>query len=131
MKRFGIFLIMSLLVPAGISAQEASDDLSSYQWLSRVLVVFADSPNDPRFISQLEMLAEEMPELEARDVVILTDTNPDAEGPLRIELHPRDFMIVLLDKEGKVVLRKPTPWTVREISRAIDKLPLRLDELER
>jgi len=38
-------------------------------------------------------------------------------------------MLVLMDKDGQIAQRKPFPWTVREISRAIDKMPLRQEEL--
>ena len=37
--------------------------------------------------------------------------------------------MVLLDKDGAVKLRKPLPWQVREIVRAIDKFPLRQQEI--
>ncbi len=33
-------------------------ELSEYQWVSRVLVVFADTPADPRFIQQMEAVAD-------------------------------------------------------------------------
>ena len=36
-----------------------------------------------------------------------------------------------LDKDGQVKQRRPLPWDVREISRAIDKLPLRRQEIGR
>ena len=44
-------------------------------------------------------------------------------------LRPRGFGLVVMGKDGRVAQRKPTPWSVREISRAIDKLPLRQQEL--
>ena len=77
----------------------------------------------------MELLAARPEGLETRDVVVLTDTDPKADGPLRKGLHPRDFMLVLIGKDGRVALRKPTPWSIRELSRAIDKMPLRQDEI--
>jgi hypothetical protein len=38
-------------------------------------------------------------------------------------------MMVLVGKDGQIKLRKPLPWDVREISRVIDKTPLRQQEL--
>jgi len=35
-----------------------------------------------------------------------------------------------MDKDGGVKLRKPSPRTVREISRTIDQTPMRLQEVE-
>lgn len=131
MKAFRAVAGMALVLATSVFAQDETNPLAEYRWLARPFVVFADSEFDPRFIEQMKMLEEDPAQLEERDVVILMDTDPAAKGPLRIALRPRDFMIVLVDKEGKVVLRKPTPWTVREIAHAIDKLPLRKDELSR
>ena len=64
-----------------------------------------------------------------RDVVVLTDTDPAAQSPLRLRMRPRGFMLVLVDKEGQIELRKPFPWDVREITRSIDKMPLRQREI--
>lgn len=99
-------------------------------WLARPVVVFADSPNDPRLRQQLAMLAENPSDLAERDVIILTDTDPSTPSALRLRLRPRGFMLVIMGKDGEVELRKPAPWTVREISRTIDKMPLRQQEIE-
>ncbi|MEB8386778.1 DUF4174 domain-containing protein [Rhodobacteraceae bacterium KMM 6894] len=105
-------------------------DLSQFVWIKRPLVVFADSPADPRFVQQMELLNERLDELAIRDVVVLTDTDPSAQGPLRTKLRPRGFMLALIAKDGTVSLRKPLPWDVREISRSIDKLPMRQQEIK-
>lgn len=103
--------------------------LADLLWLKRPIVVFADSPNDPAFQTQLRYLAEDPGELFKRDVVILTDTDPGTPSEARRKLRPRGFSMVLLDKDGDVKLRKPLPWSVREIVRAIDKFPLRRQEI--
>jgi hypothetical protein len=104
-------------------------DLSDFKWEKRPIVVFADSDQDPRFKEQISLLTSRLDALEARDVVILTDTDPDNLSELREKLRPRGFMMVLIGKDGGVKLRKPFPWDVREISRVIDKMPLRREEL--
>lgn len=116
-------------VPVLASAQDAGP-LDEYMWTARPVVVFADSAQDPRFVRQMEMFERDAADLDDRDVVVLTDTDPAADGPLRQALHPRDFQLVVIDKDGTVLFRKPRPWSVREISRAIDKTPLREEELE-
>lgn len=103
--------------------------LSDFLWSKRPIVVFADSELDPRFSQQMERINALPHELLDRDVVVLTDTDPDAKSALRQELRPRGFMMVLMGKDGVVYLRKPQPWTVREISAAIDKWPLRQQEM--
>ena len=131
MRKFSLLTLLISLFAVFASAQEETDPLAQYKWVARPLVIFADSPFDPRFVLQMEMLAEDPAILEERDVVVLTDTDVDAYGPLRERLRPYEFTLVLLDKEGNIVLRKSTPWTPRELSRAIDKLPMRRDEIDR
>lgn len=104
-------------------------DLKQFVWEKRPIVVFADSPNDPNFGLQMEYLEDQLDALAARDVIVLTDTDPDANGPLRQALRPRGFMLVLIGKDGGVKLRKPFPWDVRELSRTIDKMPIRQREI--
>lgn len=115
---------LAVIQPADIS------DLSEFVWINRLIVVFADSPADPRFIRQMDLLGEGLPQLGNRDVLILTDTDPGAKSPIRTKLRPRGFSMVLIGKDGGVKLRKPRPWTVREISASIDKYPDRQREVE-
>ena len=112
---------------APIPAAEA--DLAQYIWRNRVAVVFANSEFDPAFGEQMRNFEALWPEMVARDVVVIIDTDPAAMSEVRTKLRPRGFMLVLIGKDGTVVLRKPFPWDVRELSRSIDKLPLRLEEL--
>jgi len=104
-------------------------DLSEYLWKNRVLVVFADTERDPRFLQQLELIEAFPDVLIERDVVVLTDTDPAAKSALRKQLRPRGFMLALVEKDGVVYLRKPAPLTVRELSASIDKHPLRQQEI--
>ena len=99
-------------------------------YLKRPIAVFADSPNDPNFIRQMELLARDPKALEARDVIVVVDTDPAARTEWRQKLRPRGFSLVLLDKDLKPVIRKPLPWEVREIVNAIDKFPLRRQEIQ-
>lgn len=105
-------------------------DLASFLWHKRPIVIFADSPEDPRFNTQIELLSRDAKMLLDRDVIVLTDTNPAAKSELRKKLRPRGFTLVLVGKDGGVKLRKPHPWSVRELTRSIDKFPDRLREVE-
>ncbi|MFN3722604.1 MAG: DUF4174 domain-containing protein [Paracoccaceae bacterium] len=95
----------------------------------RPVVVFADSPADPNFLRQMELLARDLAALELRDVILVTDTDPEARSEWRLKLRPRGFSLVLMDKDLRPVIRKPLPWEVREIVAAIDKFPLRRQEI--
>jgi len=104
-------------------------DLDDFLWSKRPVLIFADSPNDPRFIEQMGYITERLSVLEERDVVVITDTDPGQQRDLRRTLRPRGFTLVLVGKDGVIYLRKPVPWQVREITRTIDKLPVRQQEL--
>ena len=104
-------------------------DLDDFRWQARAVVVFADSPFNPNFQEQVRLLEAGIEELVERDVLLVTDTDPDAESAIRERLRPRGFMLALIGKDGTVALRKPLPWDVRELSRSIDKMPLRQQEI--
>ncbi len=106
--------------------------LADLLYLNRPLVIFADSPDDPNFIRQLELLTQNAADLIEREVVIIIDTTLQPPSDIRKKLRPRGFSLVLIDKDGKIALRKPLPWDTREISHAIDTFPSRrLEALKR
>ena len=136
-------IVLAALIPIAALSQETAkpevlavvqpaddSELNEFLWTKRLIVVFADSPADPRYTEQLDLLNEELAALGERDVLILTDTDPKTLSPIRIQLRPRGFSMVLVGKDGGVKLRKPRPLSVREISRSIDKFPDRRREVE-
>ncbi|WP_227445287.1 DUF4174 domain-containing protein [Cognatishimia sp. F0-27] len=113
--------------PRILVATETS--LDDWLWIKRPVVVFADSPADPRYVEQMQLILDRLDALDLRDVVVITDTDPAARSSVRTKLRARGFMLVVIAKDGTIVTRKPAPWDVREISRSIDKLPLRIQEI--
>lgn len=112
-----------------ISFTAVDIDLQDFLWQARPLVIFADAEADPAFQRQIELLASRPEDLAERDVVVIVDTDPAGGSELRERLRPRGFMLVLIGKDGGVKLRKPFPWDVRELSRVIDKSPIRQQEI--
>ncbi|MEJ6394042.1 DUF4174 domain-containing protein [Gymnodinialimonas sp. 2305UL16-5] len=159
MRRFFLTLVVALLAAQTATAQgadeatisfagdsEASADtpddplaprsaegltLDDFLWTARPIVIFADTPADPRFIEQIELLERRPDPLLDRDVVIITDTDPSARSDIRTALRPRGFSVVVISKDGTVGLRRPAPRDVREIVRAIDNFQLRQEEIRR
>jgi Domain of unknown function (DUF4174) len=129
---FAIFLPVAALAQAAEPFGPLPADqvvFADQLYVKRPIVVFADSPKDPAFIRQMELLARSYPDLDTRDVVLVIDTDPEARSEWRQKLRPRGFSLVIMDKDLKPVVRKPLPWEVREITAAIDKLPLRRQEM--
>ena len=123
------YLVAAFAFLATPTFANGEDPLAEYLWQARPVIVFAPSADDPRFVQQMEWLEAEMAALEERDVVILTDVDPETGSALREKFHPRGFNLILVGKDGDVKLRKPFPWDVRELSRAIDKMPMRRQEM--
>lgn len=133
-----LVILFAAFLPLAAGAQDAPFGpvpasevvLADLLFLKRVVVVFADSPNDPNYIRQMELLARDNADLVERDAIIVTDTSPAEPSELRRSLRPRGFSLVILDKDGKTALRKPLPWDTREITHAIDKFPSRIIEVQ-
>ena len=106
-------------------------DPAEFMWQARPVVIFADTAADPAFVEQLAALRRDPNPLLMRDAVVITDTDPGDVSRWRRQLRPEGFSLVLMDKDGQVKQRKPAPWSVREITRAIDKFPLRRQEIGR
>ena len=106
-------------------------DLSDMVWVARPLIIFTNSPLDPTFKEQMALLQEGLDMILERDVMIVVDTNPKLKTALRKNLRPKGFVWVLIGKDGSVKLRKPFAWDMREISRVIDKMPMRQQEIKK
>jgi len=111
---------------APVAAGEVDEAAELYR--RRPVIVFADSPADPSFVRQMDLLTRYLPELAQRDVILITDTAPAEPSALRRRLRPRGFTLVLMDKDWGAVIRKPLPWEGREIINAIDKMPITRSE---
>ena len=110
--------------------RDAADvNLDDFIWVARPIIVFADTPADPRFREQMQLLAQRPDPLLERDVVIIVDTDPDAASAIRTQLRPRGFGLVVMQKDGGVGFRRPSPRDVREIVRGIDNFSFRQEEL--
>jgi len=137
--------VLALALPALLSVSARAEEVIAFApvaaaevvegdllYVLRPVIVFADSPNDPAFIRQMELLTRSYDEFAARDVILITDTDPAHPSALRKKLRPRGFSLVLMDKDWKPSIRKPLPWDGREIVNSIDKMPIaRSEALER
>ncbi len=130
--------ILAMLCPVSAMAQTTTPEgpvdaaaivLADLLYVNRAVIVFADSPQDPNFIRQMELLARDPTALAERDALWIVDTDPAARSEARRKFRPRGFSLVLVEKDGTAVIRKPLPWEMREITAAIDKFPSRRQEV--
>ena len=127
----GVFAFATAAYAADSLSPIRAEDVTpeSFLWQKRPILVFADSAEDPNFLRQIELLTRDPAELIERDAVVIIDTDPALRSAFRLKLRPRGFSLVVLDKDGTPELRKPMPWSSRDIIRAIDKFPLRRQEM--
>ncbi|QPH55138.1 DUF4174 domain-containing protein [Pontivivens ytuae] len=119
--------LLAAITLAAAPALAQDDPLAEYLWEARPILIFADSPRDPRVVAQLAQFEAAQRDLDERDIVVILDTEEDSA--LRDRFHPRDFQFVLIGKDGEVKYRKPDPVPIRELVRLIDRIPLRQQEM--
>ncbi|WP_316014827.1 DUF4174 domain-containing protein [Roseobacter sp. HKCCA0434] len=119
--------LMILALPLHAQEVEADDPLAEFLWTARPVIVFADTPEDPRFLRQMEEFATAERDLEERSLVLIVDT--EGNEALRERFRPRGFLMVLVDTDGTVEYRTRLPITMRELVRRVDNMTSREIEL--
>ena len=104
-------------------------DVREFIWTRRLIVVMADTADDPQFTRQLDALRARDMEFVERNAIVIFDANPEDRSPLRQVLRPRGFMTAILDVDGEVKARRPAVRTGRELTAVIDRFPTRRQEL--
>jgi hypothetical protein len=117
-------------LPEGLRVLDAREiDVRDFLWTSRIIVVMAETPDDPVFMRQIDALRAAEAEMLRRDVVVIVDAHPEDRSALRQVLRPRGFMSAIIDKDGEVKARRPAFRTAREWVAVIDRFPTRRQEM--
>lgn len=85
---------------------------------SHRLIIVAGNPEEKSYEAALKKLAEAKAELDERDVVIKTEKS-------------ETFSIRLIGKDGGEKCAGDSNFTVKEITKKIDQMPMRLDEMRK
>lgn len=110
-------------VAAGVTVLDAAGArLDDFLWQKRVVAVFADNPRDPNFAAQMRHFADDPEGLARREMIVVVDADPAARSEPRNRLRPRGFALIVVDLDGSIRLRRPLPWDMRELGRAIDRI---------
>ncbi len=104
-------------------------DVREYIWKRRLIVVMADTPEDPLFNQQIEAIRARAEEFAERDVAVVYDAHPEDRSDLRQVMRPNGFSVAIIDKDGEVKARRPAVRSGRELMGIIDKFPLRRQEM--
>ncbi|MBB4207706.1 DUF4174 domain-containing protein [Roseinatronobacter bogoriensis] len=104
-------------------------NVRDFIWERRIIVVMAETPDDPQFNRQLEALRERSDDFVERDAIVIFDAHPADRSALRQVLRPRAFMTAIIDKDGEVKARRPAVRSGRELMAVIDRFPTRRQEM--
>jgi len=114
----------------------APDPLKPLQWKVRVLVVSAPARSDSSLRAQDAILSADGDGQADRDMKIIRLVG--SEGPVgvdapalreRLSLPPDRFEVVLVGKDGTIVLRRRQPVALSDLFDRIDAMPMRRDEI--
>ena len=131
-----------MAVVGGLAMAQDGQPLDDLRWKKRVILVLADSIDDPLLIEQERRLQEAAPGLAERDVVLITATNDavTVDGSTS-DIFCADrlrqayaggtsgFQVVLIGKDGGVKLRAAEPVPVGDFLALIDTMPMRQREM--
>jgi hypothetical protein len=133
-------LLVALIFVLVSSQVFAMNSLSDLTWKKRVIIVFADA-GDKRLERQVKILTDRRPELEERDLVVISVTNDEAStafgnvakpdaAALRDEAGVKkgSFQVILVGKDGGIKLRSDTVVPYVELFDVIDRMPMRQAE---
>jgi len=129
---------LALTLVGAMMMGAAPDPLKPLQWKARVLVVSAPKGDDSGLRAQDAILRADGDGQVDRDMKIIRLVG--AQGPAgmdvsavreRLSLPPNRFEVVLVGKDGMVVLRRRQPIALDELFDRIDAMPMRRDEIRK
>ncbi len=131
------------MVGSAFGQRESTIDLSTYQWKSRLLLVFAPSEDDAPYRDLRKELRDQEDKIIDRDLLVfhvfedgeswfgdsLIDKQSAAQLRDRFSVTPGQFVVVLIGKDGGEKFREPNKVDMAEIFSLIDSMPMRQREM--
>ncbi|WP_238372370.1 DUF4174 domain-containing protein [Heliomarina baculiformis] len=104
-------------------------DLKDMQWKHRPVLLFAPSEDSADYTKQMALFRQAEAALAERDMVVLSDVEPQTPSPIRQAFSPGGFKLVLVGKDGGVKLEKDMVLSPEELFAVIDRMPMRQREM--
>ena len=136
-------LPLLLLVLLGTCTSQEPPSLVQLQSNSRMLIVFAPDANSPNFRLQVDLIQRHSFELSARNTVFVPISTASkygeekfsfenlpvgtaaeqAQARSKYQVRPGDFLVILVDENGKQQIRSAIPVDIHELVASLDALP--------
>ena len=126
-----------LLAAAGLAAAPAlagGGPLERFAGGSRVLVVIAPQPSDPRLEEQRCLFAAARAGNVERDLVLVEGSGRGERAEAlrsRFGIAPDAFRAILVGKDGRAKIVSSSPLRPERLFAEIDQMPMRRDEMRR
>lgn len=145
MKTAALTLLLGMcpLLPTSAVSQSRTGTLASLRDQQRVLLVFANG-NNQQAEKQLTIAAAHAAGFRERDLVLAGISGTDAAVPTillppqddtaarkRFHVHPGEFTVLLLGKDGGEKLRSHDPLSWETLQSTIDAMPMRQSEMHK
>ena len=124
-------LSLLLIFLACLSAQAAPLKLADLRWKRRVLVVYAPPGTDEKLLQQQKLFRAEKEGFDDPDVTLLVLRQPtdNAEIAKRFQLSGKEFVVLLIGKDGGEKFRVKKVAHPGLLFQLIDSMPMRGDEM--
>jgi hypothetical protein len=135
------FLVASLMMSA-FSHMAIAAPMDDYRWKYRPVLIFAPTKQNAQFVEQKRVIAAAQGAFQDRDIVVVyvvgnrvsTQFGPrpgSSAAALRnaYSVGQGEFRAILIGKDGGVKLRSSKPFSRLRLSRVIDAMPMRRQEM--
>lgn len=128
MKKLTCFLI----VLACLGARAAPLNLAELRGKRRVLVIYAPPGTEAKLLQQQKLVQAKKTDFDDRDVTLLVLHKPteNAEIAKRFQLSGKEFVVLLIGKDGGEKFRVKKIARPGVLFQLIDSMPLRQDEMQ-
>jgi len=116
--------ILSLILALFLVPKDTPGEISKWLWEKRPLIIFVDSEKNPAYQKQLAILQKEVAGLQSRDVVVLTCAGDYPELRSKYRVTKPGVTALLIGKDGGEKWRVDKPFSVEELLRVIDAMPM-------
>lgn len=133
-----------VLIDASMSNRpEIEFNLRDYQWQHRIVLIFAPSERSPAYQQQIQQWKAHQEGIQERDLKLVEVLGTEESRADGIPINPisaerlrqqfgitiKDFMVILVGKDGTEKQRNQAPVEPTAVFRTIDAMPMRQQEV--
>lgn len=115
----------------------AAQDLSDFQWKSRIVILYENDTNFTDVKNALEIIDNNASKLSERDILVFVyqndvfyNTNRTTTDIKKSAVLPKSYDgYILIGKDGGIKSKAPYPFNLEKLCDLIDSMPMRKSEM--